>query len=94
MADVVNGQSTGYDKLDKLKEIHSTLLNELKREIEDTKGMVGDGKGFHVEETSKKIITLLEALETQILPTIEQSFRTTEKSVLSMERMLIENDKF
>ena len=30
MADIVNGQVSGYDKLDSLKTVHNSIMNELK----------------------------------------------------------------
>lgn len=94
MANNVNGQSGAYDKLDTLKTVHATLLTELKKEIKDTRNLVGQDKGFYMESTCKKINTLLEALEKQILPTLEKSFETSEKSVVSMEKILTSNDYF
>lgn len=94
MANNVNGQSSGYDKMDTLSTVHTTLLAELKQEIKDTRELVGKDKGFYVEGTCKKINTLIDSLEKQILPTLEKSFEASEKSVVSMERILISNDYF
>lgn len=94
MANNVNGQSSGYDKMDTLNALHATLLAELKQEIKDTRELVGKGKGFYVESTCKKINTLIDSLEKQILPTLEKSFEASEKSVVSMERILTGNDYF
>lgn len=94
MANNVNGQSAAYDKMDTLKTVHATLLAELKQEIKDTRELVGKGKGFYVESTCKKINTLIDSLEKQILPTLEKSFEASEKSVVSMEKILTNNDYF
>lgn len=94
MANNINGQSSAYDKMDTLKAVHTALLAELRQEIKNTKELVGIDKGFYVESTCKKINTLIDSLEKQILPTLEKSFETSEKSVISMERMLISEDYF
>lgn len=94
MANNVNGQSSGYDKMDTLNTVHATLLAELKQEIKDIRELVGKGKGFYVESTCKKINTLIDSLEKQILPTLEKSFEASEKSVVSMEKILTNNDYF
>ena len=94
MASNVNGQMNGYEKLDTLKTVHTAFITELKQEIKDTRELVGKGKGFYVESTCKKINTLVDSLEKQILPTLEKSFEASEKSVLSMERILTSNDYF
>lgn len=92
MADIVNGQVTGYDKLDTLTTVHKNILKELKQEISDTKGLLGEENGFYADSTCKKITTLLDTLEKDILPTIEQSFASTEKSITSMESNLVDQD--
>lgn len=94
MAKKVNGQESAYKKLDTLKSVHSTLLTELKKEIKDTKELVGKDNGFYVESTCKKINTLINSLEKQILPTLEKTFESSEKSVVSMEKVLTQNDYF
>lgn len=92
MADIVNGQVSGYDKLDSLKTVHNSIMNELKKEIANTKGLLGEENGFYVSSTCKKITTLLEVLENVILPSIEESFATTEKSITQMVDILVKND--
>lgn len=92
MADIVNGQVTGYEKLDTLKTVHENILKELKQEISDTKGLMGEENGFYADSTCAKITTLLDTLENEILPSIEQSFTSTEKSITSMEDNLVDND--
>lgn len=92
MADIVNAQATGYDKLDTLKKVHEKILKELNQEISDTKGLLGEKNGFYADSTCKKITILLETLEKEILPEIKDSFTATEKSITSMEGILMNND--
>ena len=67
-------------------------MNELKKEIADTKGLLGDENGFYVNSTCKKITMILGILENNILPSIEESFATTEKSITQMADILVKND--
>lgn len=91
---VINAQVNSYEALDDLKTIHRTVLNEIDKEITGIKELLQDGHGFHVEETSKKVLALLNALETMILPQVKEAFEASEQSVISMEKMLINYDKF
>lgn len=93
MAKLVNAQEEAYSELDKLKNIHTAVLKEIRNELKDTKNLVGEKSGFQIEKTSKKVKALVEAYEEQILSNLEQAFGISEKSVQTMEEMLIENDK-
>lgn len=93
MAKLVNAQEEAYRELDKLKNIHTAVIREIQRELEKTKNLVGEKSGFQIEKTSKKVKALVEAYEEQIFSNLEQAFEISEKSVQSMENMLIEKDK-
>lgn len=93
MAKLVNAQEEAYSELDKLKNIHTAVIKEIDRELEKTKNLVGEKNGFQIEKTSKKVKALVEAYEEQILSNLEKAFEISEKSVGTMEKMLIEKDK-
>ncbi len=93
MAELVNAQEQAYSKLDNLKNIHTAMLKEIKRELKKTKGLVEEKNGFQIEKTSKKVKDLLRVYEEQILPNLEKTFEVSEESVKAMGRMLIEKDK-
>ena len=93
MAKLVNAQEKSYSELDKLKNVHTSLLKEINRELKKTKKLVEDKEEFHIEKTSKKVQKLIENYEKKILPGLEKSFEISETSVATMEKMLIEKDK-
>ncbi len=93
MAKLVNAQEKSYSELDKLKNVHTSLLKEINRELKKTKKLVEDKEEFHIEKTSKKVQKLIETYEKKILPGLEKSFEISETSVATMEKMLIEKDK-
>lgn len=93
MAELIIAKEAVYEKLDQLKTIHDAILREIRAEIKDTKQLVGKNNGFQIEETSKKVKDLLETYEKEVLPSLEDVFKLSEKSAQAMGKMLIEEDK-
>lgn len=94
MANIVNGQASAYDTLDQLKGVHAKILAEMEKELADIRGIIGKENGFYADSTCKKINTILDSFEKQIFTEIKSSFEISEKSVESMEKMLIGADTF
>lgn len=94
MAKTICANREAYDKAASLKRIHSSIYRELQRELASVKALTAQNGGFYAEHTSRKINTLVNSMEQQILPRLKQDFDTSEKRLESMEQVLKEKDYF
>ena len=94
MAYLVNCQASAYETLDNLTIVHETIINELENELKEIRAIIGEENGFYAENTCRKINTLLDSFEQEILPSIKDSFEITEKGVESMKKILNRVDVF
>lgn len=93
MGKVVNAQASAYSKLDQLSTIHKTILFEISRELLDIKKILGEKNGFYATDTNKKINSLIDTLEKELIPQLKTTFESSEKKLSKMEEVLKESDK-
>lgn len=81
----VNMREDEYNKIQKkLTDYHKDELKSIKSVITDIEGLLENDKDFHVEQTGKNLLSLLNVIKQDILPLIDGTFQDTEQCIETM----------
>lgn len=93
MADIVNMQENEYAELTKNTiALHVEQLEYVNTTIQKIRTLLSSDDGFHGGKVSDKVEALMDAMETNILPIMEQVFEDTEQSLDSFGEILVNTD--
>lgn len=81
----VNLREKEYNQIQqKLKDYHSSEMADIKKAVKDIRQVLEDGSSFHLEQTTKNLLSVMDIIEGDILPLVEDAFRDSEQSVDTM----------
>ncbi len=93
MAQLINLRMAEYELIqNKLSDMHTLQIENIRQVIGELKNLVSDENLFFANETSEKVLVLLEVLSTEVIPLLEQAFEDSELGVVRMVEKTIETD--
>ncbi len=93
MAQLINLRMAEYELIqNKLSDMHTLQIENIRQVIGELKNLVSDENLFFANETSEKVLVLLEVLATEVIPLLEQAFEDSELGVVRMVEKTIETD--
>lgn len=93
MAQLINLRMAEYELMqNKLSDMHTLQIENIRQVIGELKNLVSDENLFFANETSEKVLVLLEVLATEVIPLLEQAFEDSELGVVRMVEKTIETD--
>lgn len=82
MADYINLEQDEFNPLiEKLTAIHERELEEMRELSEKLRNLIEADSGFHAERISAYTLKMLDMIDQNILPVMEQKFELTETEV-------------
>lgn len=93
MAQLINLRMAEYELIqNKLSDMHTLQIENIRQVIGELKNLVSDENLFFANETSEKVLVLLEVLSTEVIPLLEQAFEDSELGVVCMIEKTMETD--
>lgn len=93
MAQLINLRMAEYELIqNKLSDMHTLQIENIRQVIGELKNLVSDENLFFANETSEKVLVLLEVLATEVIPLLEQVFEDSELGVVRMIEKTMETD--
>lgn len=81
----VNMREDEYNKIQKkLADYHKDELKSINSVMTDMENLLKDDKNFCVEQTGKNLLSLLNVIKQDILPSIDGTFQDTEQCIETM----------
>lgn len=78
----VNLRKTEYSSFQMhLSKYHRDEITNIHSVIKKIRNLLGAGKAFEMESTTMNLLSLLDLLESEMLPLVEKAFRDTEQNV-------------
>lgn len=78
----VNLRKDEYNKIQKgLEDYHNGEMASIKAAVKDMKQILENGSSFHVEQTTKNLLSVIHIIEGNILPLMEEDFGNSEQYV-------------
>lgn len=78
----VNLREDEYNKFQKkLEDYHNGEMASIKAAVKDMKQILENGSSFHLEQTTKNLLSVINIIEGNILPLMEEDFDNSEQYV-------------
>lgn len=78
----VNLREDEYNKFQrKLEDYHNGEMASIKAAVKDMKQILENGSSFHLEQTTKNLLSIIHIIEGNIVPLMENDFENSEQYV-------------